>query len=95
MNNLGVAADALNDKLGLSQGVAKSIDGVSQALDYWTKHLNGTTTEVDELGRQLLTQNGILQRQQAVYDDLSDKTGMYGKYLQDQINKQKSGCCRN
>lgn len=90
MNNLGVAADALNDKLGLSQGVAKSIDGVSQALDYWTKHLNGTTTEVDELGRQLLTQNGILQRQQAVYDDLSDKTGMYGKYLQDQINKQKA-----
>lgn len=52
MNNLGVAADALNDKLGLSQGVAKSIDGVSQALDYWTKRLNGTTTEVDELGRQ-------------------------------------------
>lgn len=90
MNNLGVAADALNDKLGLSQGVAKSIDGVSQALDYWTEHLNGTTTEVDELGRQLLTQNGILQRQQAVYDDLSDKTGMYGKYLQDQINKQKA-----
>ncbi|QGA59566.1 tape measure protein [Klebsiella pneumoniae] len=90
MNNLGGAADALNDKLGLSQGVAKSIDGVSQALDYWTKHLNGTTTEVDELGRQLLTQNGILQRQQAVYDDLSDKTGMYGKYLQDQINKQKA-----
>lgn len=90
MNNLGVAADALNDKLGLSQGVAKSIDGVSQALDYWTKRLNGTTTEVDELSRQLLTQNGTLQRQQAVYDDLSDKTGMYGKYLQDQINKQKA-----
>ncbi|ELA2575661.1 tape measure protein [Klebsiella pneumoniae subsp. ozaenae] len=90
MNNLGVAADALNDKLGLSQGVAKSIDGVSQALDYWSKHLNGTTTEVDELSRQLLTQNGTLQRQQAVYDDLSDKTGMYGKYLQDQINKQKA-----
>jgi exonuclease VII large subunit len=88
MNNLGVAADALNDKLGLSQ-VAKSIDGVSQALDYWTKRLNGTTTEVDELGRQLSIQNGTLQRQQAVYDDLSDKTGMYGKYLQDQINKQK------
>ncbi|EAM5565798.1 hypothetical protein EK556_12995 [Salmonella enterica] len=90
MNNLGVAADALNDKLGLSQGVAKSIDGISQALDYWTKRLNGTTTEVDELSRQLLTQNGTLQRQQAVYDDLSDKTGMYGKYLQDQINKQKA-----
>lgn len=90
MNNLGVAADALNDKLGLSQGVAKSIDGVSQALDYWTKRLNGTTTEVDELGRQLSIQNGTLQRQQAVYDDLSDKTGMYGKYLQDQINKQKA-----
>ncbi|EAY4418907.1 tape measure protein [Salmonella enterica] len=90
MNNLGVAADALNDKLGLSQGVAKSIDGVSQALDYWTKRLNGTTTEVDELGRQLSIQNGTLQRQQAAYDDLSDKTGMYGKYLQDQINKQKA-----
>lgn len=90
MNNLGVAADALNDKLGLSQGVAKSIDGVSQALDYWTKRLNGTTTEVDELGRQLSIQNGTLQRQQVVYDDLSDKTGMYGKYLQDQINKQKA-----
>ncbi|EBQ4336140.1 tape measure protein [Salmonella enterica subsp. enterica serovar Goverdhan] len=90
MNNLGVAADALNNKLGLSQGVAKSIDGVSQALDYWTKRLNGTTTEVDELGRQLSIQNGTLQRQQAVYDDLSDKTGMYGKYLQDQINKQKA-----
>lgn len=90
MNNLGVAADALNDKLGLSAGLAKSIDGVSQALEYWTKNLNGTATETDELNRVLITQNGTLQRQQEAYDGLSDKTGMYGKYLLDQINKQKA-----
>lgn len=90
MNNLGVAADALNDKLGISQGLAKSIDGVNQALEYWTKNLNGTATETDELNRVLITQNGTLQRQQEAYDDLSDKTSMYGKYLLDQINKQKA-----
>lgn len=90
MNNLGVAADALNDKLGLTQGLAKSIDGINQALDYWTKNLNGTATQTDELNRVLITQNGTLQRQQEVYDGLSDKTSMYGKYLLDQINKQKT-----
>ena len=90
LNNLGVAADALNDKLGISQGLAKSIDGVNQALEYWTKNLNGTATETDELNRVLITQNGTLQRQQEVYDGLSDKTSMYGKYLLDQINKQKT-----
>lgn len=90
MNNLGVAADALNDKLGISQGLAKSIDGVNQALEYWTKNLNGTATETDELNRVLITQNGTLQRQQEAYDGLSDKTSMYGKYLLDQINKQKA-----
>ena len=90
MNNLGVAADALNDKLGISQGLAKSIDGVNQALEYWTKNLNGTATETDELNRVLTTQNGTLQRQQEAYDGLSDKTSMYGKYLLDQINKQKA-----
>lgn len=90
MNNLGVAADALNDKLGISQGLAKSIDGVSQSLDYWTKKLSGTSTETDELNRILITQNGTLQRQQEAYDGLSDKTSMYGKYLLDQINKQKA-----
>lgn len=90
MNNLGVAADALNDKLGISAGLAKSIDGVSQALDYWTKSLNGTTTQADELGRVLITQNGTLLRQQDAYDGLSDKTSMYGKYLLEQINKQKT-----
>lgn len=90
LNNLGVAADALNDKLGISQGLAKSIDGVNQALEYWTKNLNGTATETDELNRVLITQNGTLQRQQEVYDGLSDKTSMYGKYLLDQINKQKA-----
>lgn len=90
MNNLGVAADALNDKLGISQGLAKSIDGINQALEYWTKNLNGTATETDELNRVLITQNGTLQRQQEVYDGLSDKTSMYGKYLLDQINKQKA-----
>lgn len=90
LNNLGVAADALNDKLGISQGLAKSIDGVNQALEYWTKNLNGTATETDELNRVLITQNGTLQRQQEAYDGLSDKTSMYGKYLLDQINKQKA-----
>lgn len=90
MNNLGVAADALNDKLGISQGLAKSIDGINQALEYWTKNLNGTATETDELNRVLITQNGTLQRQQEAYDGLSDKTSMYGKYLLDQINKQKA-----
>lgn len=90
MNNLGVAADALNDKLGISQGLAKSIDGINQALEYWTKNLNGTATQTDELNRVLITQNGTLQRQQEVYDGLSDKTSMYGKYLLDQINKQKA-----
>lgn len=90
MNNLGVAADALNDKLGISQGLAKSIDGISQALDYWTKKLEGTATQTDELSRQASIQNGILQRQQDVYDGLSDKTSMYGKYLLEQINKQKA-----
>lgn len=90
LNNLGVAVDALNDKLGLSQGLAKSIDGVNQALDYWTKKLSGTSTGTDELNRQLLTQNGTLQRQQEVYDGLSDKTSMYGKYLLEQINNQKA-----
>lgn len=90
LNNLGVAADALNDKLGISQALAKSIDGVNQALEYWTKNLNGTATETDELNRVLITQNGTLQRQQEVYDGLSDKTSMYGKYLLDQINKQKA-----
>lgn len=90
MNNLGVAADALNDKLGISQGLAKSIDGINQALEYWTKNLNGTATQTDELNRVLITQNGTLQRQQEAYDGLSDKTGMYGKYLLDQINKQKA-----
>lgn len=90
MNNLGVAADALNDKLGISQGLAKSIDGISQALDYWTKKLEGTSTQTDELSRQASIQNGILQRQQEVYDGLSDKTSMYGKYLLEQINKQKA-----
>lgn len=90
LNNLGVAADALNDKLGISQGLAKSIDGINQALEYWTKNLNGTATETDELNRVLITQNGTLQRQQEVYDGLSDKTSMYGKYLLDQINKQKA-----
>lgn len=89
LNNLGVAADALNDKLGISQGLAKSIDGVNQALEYWTKNLNGTATETDELNRVLITQNGTLQRQQEAYDGLSDKTSMYGQYLLDQINKQK------
>lgn len=90
MNNLGVAADALNDKLGISQGLAKSIDGISQALDYWTKKLEGTATQTDELSRQASIQTGILQRQQEVYDGLSDKTSKYGKYLLDQINKQKA-----
>lgn len=90
LNNLGVAADALNDKLGISQGLAKLIDGVNQALEYWTKNLNGTATETDELNRVLITQNGTLQRQQEAYDGLSDKTSMYGKYLLDQINKQKT-----
>lgn len=90
MNNLGVAADALNDKLGISQGLAKSIDGVNQSLEYWTKNLNGTATQTDELNRVLITQNGTLQRQQEAYDGLSDKTSMYGKYLLDQINKQKA-----
>lgn len=70
LNNLGVAADALNDKLGISQGLAKSIDGVNQALEYWTKNLNGTATETDELNRVLITQNGTLQRQQEAYDGL-------------------------
>jgi len=90
LNNLGVAADALNDKLGISQGLAKSIDGVNQALEYWTKNLNGTATQTDELNRVLITQNGTLQRQQEAYDGLSDKTSMYGKYLLDQINNQKT-----
>lgn len=90
LNNLGVAADALNDKLGISQGLAKSIDGVNQALEYWTKNLNGTATETDELNRVLITQNGTLQRQQEVYDGLSDKTSMYGKYLLQQIENQKA-----
>lgn len=90
MNNLGVAADALNDKLGISQGLAKSIDGVNQALEYWTKNLNGTATETDELNRVLITQNGTLQRQQEAYDGLSDKTSMYGKYLLQQIENQKA-----
>lgn len=90
LNNLGVAADALNDKLGISQGLAKSIDGVNQALGYWTKNLNGTATQTDELNRVLITQNGTLQRQQEAYDGLSDKTSMYGKYLLDQINNQKT-----
>lgn len=89
MNNLGVAADALNDKLGLSAGLAKSIDGINQALEYWTKNLSGTVTEEDELNRVLITQNGTLQRQQEAYNDLSDKTSTYGQYLLDQINKQK------
>lgn len=89
MNNLGVAADALNDKLGISQGLAKSIDGVSQALDYWTRKLDGQSTQVDELNRTLVTQNGTLMRQQEVYNDLSDKTSKYGVYLLDQINIQK------
>lgn len=90
MNNLGVAADALNDKLGISQGLAKSIDGVSQALDYWTRKLDGQSTQVDELNRTLVTQNGTLMRQQEVYNDLSDKTSKYGVYLLDQINIQKA-----
>lgn len=89
-NNLGVAADALNDKLGLSQGVAKSIDAVSSALDYWTKKQTGAITATDELNRVLATQNGTLSRQQDAYDGLNDKTSMYAKYLQEQINKQKA-----
>ncbi|AXH72163.1 MAG: tape measure [Siphoviridae sp. ctdc_1] len=90
MNNLGVAADALNDKLGISQGLAKSIDGISQALEYWTRKLDGQSTQVDELNRTLVTQNGTLIRQQQAYNDLSDKTSMYGRYLLEQIDKQKA-----
>lgn len=88
-NNLAVAADALNDKLGISQGIAKSIDQMNQALEMMTKKLSGSYTEMDELNKQLGIQAMLLAKTQQAYDDTSDKTGRYAKYLENQIVIQR------
>lgn len=68
MNNLGVAADALNDKLGLSQGVASTIDKLNAILELWTKNLNGTATESDYLQDSLIRQKESMEVLQREYD---------------------------
>lgn len=67
-NNLGVAADALNDKLGLSQGVAGTIDKLNAILELWTKNLNGTATESDYLQDSLTRQKESMAVLQREYD---------------------------
>lgn len=68
MNNLSVAADALNDKLGLSQGVAGTIDKLNAILELWTKNLNGTATESDYLQDSLTRQKESMAVLQREYD---------------------------
>lgn len=89
MNNLAVAADALNDKLGFSRGLAGGIDNVSAALDYWTKKLNGTVTPTDELNRTLDIQKNRLTELERIYDAVKTVNNSRTQALKEEIDQIK------
>lgn len=89
MNNLAVAADALNDKLGFSRGLAGGIDNVSTALDYWTKKLNGTVTPTDELNRTLDIQKNRLTELERIYDAVKTVNNSRTQALKEEIDQIK------
>ncbi len=89
MNNLAVAADALNDKLGLSRGLAGGIDNVSAALDYWTKKLNGTVTPTDELNHTLDIQKNRLTELERIYDAVKTVNNSRTQALKEEIDQIK------
>lgn len=89
MNNLAVAADALNDKLGFSRGLAGGIDNVSAALDYWTKKLNGTVTPTDELNRTLDVQKNRLAELERIYDAVKTVNNSRTQALKEEIDQIK------
>lgn len=89
MNNLGVAADALNDKLGISSGLAKGITNLSDALEYYTKQLNGTITPVDELNRTLDVQKTRLAELERIYDAVKTVNNSRTQALKEEIDQIK------
>lgn len=89
MNNLAVAADALNDKLGFSRSLAGGIDNVSAALDYWTKKLNGTVTPTDELNRTLDIQKNRLTELERIYDAVKTVNNSRTQALKEEIDQIK------
>lgn len=89
MNNLAVAADALNDKLGFSRGLAGGIDNVSAALDYWTKKLNGTVTPTDELNHTLDIQKNRLTELERIYDAVKTVNNSRTQALKEEIDQIK------
>lgn len=89
MNNLAAAADALNDKLGVTGGLAKAIDSVSLALGDWVKQSEGTYGEVDRLNAVVRDAEGDLQMYQRRLEFIPADT-VWGKSIQKDIDDTKA-----
>lgn len=89
MNNLAAAADALNDKLGVTGGLAKAIDSVSSALGDWVKQSEGTYGEVDRLNRVVRDAEGDLAMYQRRLEFIPSDT-VWGKSIQKDIDDTKA-----
>lgn len=89
MNNLAAAADALNDKLGVTGGLAKAIDSVSSSLGDWVKQSEGTYGEVDRLNRVVRDAESDLAMYQRRLDFIPSDT-VWGKSIQKDIDDTKA-----
>lgn len=89
MNNLAAAADALNDKLGVTGGLAKAIDSVSIALGDLVKRSEGTYTEVDRLNAVVRDAEGDLKMYQRRLEFIPADT-VWGKSIQKNIDDTKA-----
>lgn len=89
MNNLAAAADALNDKLGVTGGLAKAIDSVSSSLGDWVKQSEGTYGEVDRLNRVVRDAEGDLAMYQRRLEFIPSDT-VWGKSIQKDIDDTKA-----
>lgn len=59
-NQLSVAIDLINQKFGITAGIAAQMDGWAQTVGRFNQHLSGSWSETDNLNKQL----GILQNNQ-------------------------------
>lgn len=88
-NNLAVAIDLVNEKLGITAGLARQLDGLSAVLENIGKRASGTYGEYDKLNEQIGTQTMLLNKLKDAAKG-SDPKSMTGRnYAKEIANQQK------
>lgn len=88
-NNLAVAIDAINDRLGITAALATQLDGYAGVVDRVLKLATGTYTEYDELGKQvgIVAANIVRLKEASKGIDPNSLTGV--NYQKEIANQQK------